>query len=104
MEKENDQGHLFINPRTGKRYTNINKTWYRIRKEAGLPNLRMHDLRHQYASHLVNSGRSLYEVQQILGHSDPTVTQRYAHLSTRALQEAAESASACLGDALPKAS
>jgi len=102
LAKANDGGHLFINQRTGKRYTNINKTWHRIRAEAGLPNLRLHDLRHQYASHLVNSGRSLYEVQQILGHSDPMVTQRYAHLSTRALQEAAESASACLGDAMPK--
>jgi len=104
LAKASDQGHLFINQRTGKRYTNINKTWYRIRGEAGLTNLRLHDLRHQYASHLVNSGRSLYEVQQILGHSDPTVTQRYAHLSTRALQEAAESAAACLGDVLPRAS
>jgi len=104
LAKANDHGHLFINQRTGKRYTNINKTWYRLRTEAGLPNLRLHDLRHQYASHLVNSGRSLYEVQQILGHSDPTVTQRYAHLSAGALLEAAESASACLGDDLSKAS
>ena len=48
---------------------------------------------HQFASFLVNSGRSLYEVQQILGHSDPSVTQRYAHLDSRALQEAANSAS-----------
>ncbi len=102
IAKTSNQGHLFINQRTGKRYTNINKTWHRIRKEAGLPTLRLHDLRHQYASHLVNSGRSLYEVQQILGHSDPTVTQRYAHLSTRALQEAAESAAACLGDVMTK--
>jgi len=66
---------------------------------ADLPNLRIHDLRHQFASHLVNSGRSLYEVQQILGHSDPSVTQRYAHLSTRMLQEAAETGSVGLGDA-----
>lgn len=35
---------------------------------------------HQYASFLVNSGRTLYEIQQILGHSDPKVTQRYSHL------------------------
>ncbi len=41
----------------------------------------------------VNGGRSLYEVQQILGHSDPKVTMRYAHLSTKALQEAANVAS-----------
>jgi hypothetical protein len=46
-----------------------------------------------YASFLVNGGRTLYEVQQILGHSDPKVTMRYAHLSTRALASAAETAS-----------
>jgi len=91
------EDHLFINPKTQKRYTNINKTWHRLRTEAGLPDLRLHDLRHQFASHLVNAGHSLYEVQQILGHSDPTVTTRYAHLSSRTLQSAAESASVALG-------
>jgi site-specific recombinase XerD len=61
--------------------------------KAELPRLRLHDLRHQFASFLVNGGRTLYEVQQILGHSDAKVTQRYAHLSTKTLQEAANSAS-----------
>jgi integrase len=84
---------LFINHRTGKPLTCINRVWERLRQKAELPHLRIHDLRHQYASMLVNSGRSLYEVQQILGHSDPSVTQRYAHLSSRSLQEAANSAS-----------
>jgi integrase len=84
---------LFVNARTRSRYTTVMKVWSRLRKEAGLQHLRIHDLRHQYASFLVNSGRSLYEVQQILGHSDPSVTQRYAHLSSRSLQEAANSAS-----------
>ncbi|MGJ0484795.1 MAG: tyrosine-type recombinase/integrase [Methylomicrobium sp.] len=84
---------VFINQQTGLPYTTIAKVWGRLRRKAGLPHLRIHDLRHQYASFLVNSGRTLYEVQQILGHSDPSVTQRYAHLSTQALQEAANSAS-----------
>lgn len=91
--------HLFVNPRTGKPYVNVQKPWRRIRTEAGLPELRLHDLRHQFASMLVNSGRSLYEVQQILGHSDPTVTQRYAHLSSATMQEAAETATLYPGDA-----
>ncbi len=94
-------GHIFNNPKTGKPYVNINKFWWKIREAAGMPELRLHDLRHQYASLLVNSGRTLYEVQQILGHSDPTVTQRYAHLSTRTLQEAAETASRCITHAQP---
>ena len=93
LRTEGKSSHLFTNSRTGNRLTTISKVWIRIRKAAGLPDLRLHDLRHSYASMLVNSGRSLYEVQQILGHSDPTVTQRYAHLSSTALQEAANAAS-----------
>jgi integrase len=85
--------HVFVNPKTGKRYVSVRKVWLRLCARAGLPGLRLHDLRHQYASLLVNGGRSLYEVQAILGHSSPTVTQRYAHLSARALQEAAGAAS-----------
>ncbi|WP_432472076.1 tyrosine-type recombinase/integrase [Amphritea sp. HPY] len=96
--------YLFINKNTGKPYTTILKVWGRLRKEAGLPRLRLHDLRHQYASFLVNDGRTLYEVQQILGHSDPSVTQRYAHLSSSALQAAAASASMCIDGAFSEAS
>jgi len=85
--------HLFINNKTEKPYTTIMKVWSRLRKKAGLPHLRIHDLRHGFASLLVSGGRTLYEVQQILGHSDPKVTMRYAHLSSKTLQEAANSAS-----------
>lgn len=53
-------------------------------------------MRHQYASFLVNAGHSLYDVQKILGHSDPSVTQRYAHLSSASLQAAANSASVAI--------
>ena len=53
-----------------------------------MPELRLHDLRHSYASFLVNAGRSLYEVQKLLGHHDPKVTMRYAHLSPQAMLEA----------------
>jgi site-specific recombinase XerD len=77
------------------------KVWERLREKAGLPHLRVHDLRHQYASFLVNSGRTLYELQAILGHSSPVVTQRYAHLSTSTLQEAANSASVAIKGRAP---
>jgi site-specific recombinase XerD len=94
--------HLFINRQTQKPYTTITKVWQRLRSKAGLEYLTIHMLRHQYASFLVNSGRTLYEVQQILGHSDSKVTQRYAHLSTKTLQEAASSASAKIKAMQPK--
>lgn len=85
--------HLFINSKTKEPYTTIMKVWSRLRNKAGLPHLRIHDLRHGFASLLVSGGRTLYEVQQILGHSDPKVTMRYAHLSSKSLQDAANSAS-----------
>ena len=85
--------YLFVNKATKKPWVTITRAWYRLREKAEIDNLRIHDLRHSFASFLVNGGRSLYEVQQILGHSDPKVTMRYAHLSTKALQEAANSAS-----------
>jgi integrase len=90
---------LFTNVKTGNRLTTINKNWQQLRQAAGQPNLRLHDLRHMHASMLINSGQSLYVVQQILGHSDPSVTSRYAHLSTETLQDAANS----VGDYLDKA-
>jgi integrase len=93
--------HPFI-ARGGKPFTTIHKVWTRLRDAAGLPHLRIHDLRHQYASFLINQGRTLYEVQQILGHSDPSVTQRYAHLSTQSLQDAANSASDIITGAMPE--
>lgn len=56
----------------------------------------MHDLRHSFASFLVNSGRTLYEVQKILGHPQIKTTQRYAHLSQDSLVAAANEAAKCM--------
>lgn len=71
------------------RMKNIGKVWQEIRKDAGLEHIRLHDLRHMNASMLINSGHSLYVVQQVLGHSDPSVTTRYSHLSQETLHESA---------------
>jgi integrase len=61
-------------------YFTFNARWLRIRKKAGLPKVRFHDLRHSCASYLVQAGASLPQVGQILGHSSPQVTMRYAQL------------------------
>lgn len=82
--------HIFANPRTGKPFVSIFYSWDTARKEARLPELRIHDLRHSFASFLVNAGRSLYEVQELLGHADIRTTSRYAHLSRERLREAVE--------------
>lgn len=97
---EGEFDFVFINQDTGKPYTHIRHTWIRIRERAGMPWLRLHDLRHSFASMLVNAGCSLFVVQQALGHADSRVTQRYSHLSGKTLQDAANSASLKIKEAL----
>ncbi len=61
--------YVFPNPDTGKPYVTIFYSWNTARQRAGLPDVRIYDLRHSFASILINSGRSLYEVQHLLGHT-----------------------------------
>lgn len=84
-----DNQWVFPNPKTGKPYVSIFYSWDTARNQAGLADVRIHDLRHSFASFLVNAGRSLYEVQKILGHTQIKTTQRYAHLSPDTLIDAA---------------
>ena len=79
---------IFANPSTGKPYSSFFYSWDTARTKAGMPELRVHDLRHSFASFLVNAGRSIYEVQELLGHADIKTTSRYAHLSRESLKAA----------------
>ena len=79
---------IFANPSTGKPYSSFFFSWNNARVKAGMPELRVHDLRHSFASFLVNAGRSIYEVQNLLGHADIKTTSRYAHLSQESLKAA----------------
>ena len=71
--------YVFTNPKTGKNIQSFNKGWQRCKKRVGI-NCRMHDLRHTYASWLVQKGVPIYTVKELLGHGDIASTQRYAHL------------------------
>ena len=70
--------------------TTVDTVWYKTRAAADLCDLRIHDLRHTFASVLINKGVSLYEVQTLLGHSSPQMTQRYAHLAPDLLHKRTE--------------
>lgn len=87
----NSSSYVFPNPKTGKPLVSVHETWNKIRINARLPDLRIHDLRHSFASFLVNAGHSLYEVQRLLGHTDVSTTQRYAHLEKSTLKKATQS-------------
>ena len=68
----------------------LTRPWYRIRKAAGLEDVRLHDLRHTFASVGVGSGSSLPMLGGLLGHTQASTTQRYAHLATEPLQRASD--------------
>ncbi len=73
--------YVFVNEH-GKPYTveAVSMAFRRACKRAGIGNLRFHDLRHDFATLLINSGASLYQVQHALGHKDQRMSARYAHL------------------------
>ena len=66
------------------------RLWYRVRREAGIEDVRLHDLRHTHASHAVMNGVPVPVVSRMLGHSNVRMTLRYAHLGDRDVEEAAE--------------
>jgi integrase len=95
------EGNPFVFPSevTGRPCPSLHFPWSRVRRRSGLIGVRLHDLRHSFASFLVNKGVSLYIVQGLLGHTQPRMTQRYAHLAQEALAGAAEVVGALMGAA-----
>jgi len=81
---------------------NLQKPWRRIRKTAGLEDVRIHDLRHTYASVAMKDGVDPFTLKEIMGHKNLTTTLRYAHLADDAVQRAAGSVAARLARAVRK--
>jgi integrase len=90
--------------RDGTHYSGVQKAWQRIRALAGLPDVRLHDLRHTHASEAVTAGESLYVVGKILGHSQAGTTQRYSHLAEDPIREAANRTATRLAKSMTAAS
>ena len=70
--------------------------WYRVRRQAGIQDVRLHDLRHTFASHAVMNGVPVPVVSRMLGHSNVQMTMRYAHLADRDIEAAAERVGAAM--------
>lgn len=90
---------LLPNPLTLKPYSDIKRAWDKARTEAGLGDLRIHDLRHSAASFMINAGTDLYAVGRILGHADHQSTMRYSHLADATLLAAVEAGAAKMKEA-----
>lgn len=93
--------YVVPNPDTKKPYGNLFCCWDTARKRAGLPEVRMHDLRHSFASNLVNSGQSIYVVSKLLGHTQVKTTARYSHLSDATLLSAVDAAAMAMEPKAP---
>lgn len=93
-------GHPYVIPgaKRGHHLVNLEKPWRRIRKQAGLDNVRLHDLRHTYASVAVGLGEGLPIIGKLLGHSQPATTHRYAHLAADPLKAANERVGATIAE------
>ncbi|MFC1665214.1 tyrosine-type recombinase/integrase [Pseudomonadota bacterium] len=85
--RESSTAELVFPGIDGQQMGHIQRSWGGLLKAADIHGFRFHDLRHHFASRLVMAGASLYAVQKLLGHSDITMTQRYAHLAPEHLQE-----------------
>ena len=86
-----DSPYVFPSPLDPNRPCSENlPLWYRVRREAGIEDVRLHDLRHTHASQAVMSGIPVPVVSRLLGHSNVGMTMRYAHLGDREIEQAAE--------------
>jgi integrase len=81
--------HVIAGRETGARLINLQKPWRRIRAKANLDDVRIHDLRHSFASVAAGVGMSLPLIGKLLGHSQPVTTARYAHLAADPIRAAA---------------
>ncbi len=88
IERKDNNPFVIVGAKVGARLVNLQKPWRRIRSKVGLQDVRIHDLRHSFASAAAASGLSLPIIGALLGHSQPQTTQRYAHLAGDPLREA----------------
>lgn len=90
IPRQKDNPHVITGDIDGQHLTDMQKPWRRIRKLAILPDVRIHDLRHTFASSGVALGQGLPIIGRLLGHTQPQTTARYAHLAAAPALEVAD--------------
>ena len=102
LPREEDNPWVITGKVPGSHITDLQKPWRRIRARAELEDVRIHDLRHSYASRALALGESLTMIGKLLGHTQVQTTARYAHLARDSIQSAATRITGSIGaDLLP---
>ena len=102
LQRVPDNPWVIPGRKPGERLSGIGAQWYRVRERAGLEDVRLHDLRHSWASRALALGESLPMIGRLLGHSQVETTARYAHLARDSVHDAAARIAASIGaDLLP---
>ena len=94
--------HIFPGKKFGQPLKDPNATWRMIRDMAELKGVRIHDLRHSWASQAASAGLSLPMIGAVLGHSEPSTTQRYSHLANDPLKQAADKVAGQIAEQMEK--
>ena len=89
IPRDEDNPWVIAGRLPGSHLTDLQRPWRRIRKQAGLEGVRIHDLRHSFASRALALGESLTMIGKLLGHTQVQTTARYAHLARDSIQTAA---------------
>jgi integrase len=92
--------YVIVGKKEGAHLVNLRKSWYRLRSMAGIEDVRIHDLRHSFASIAVSGGLTLPLIGKLLGHKKSVTTERYAHLADDPIRAANEQIAALLGASL----
>ena len=100
LSREDDSPWVIAGRLPGSHITDLQKPWRRIRARAGLEDVRIHDLRHSYASRALALGESLTMIGKLLGHTQVQTTARYAHLARDSIQNAAARITGSIGENL----
>lgn len=100
IERLDDNPYVIVGTIPGQHLSDMQKPWRRIRKRAGLDDVRIHDLRHSFASHALAGGEHLPMIGKMLGHSQVQTTARYAHLAEDPVRVATNRVADRIADAL----
>lgn len=100
LRRIDDNPYVIVGKRKKQHLTDLQHPWWRIRSEALLDDVRIHDLRHTFASGGLQIGEGLSMIGKLLGHTQVQTTARYAHLASDPVKQAADKISKRLAAAL----